>query len=57
MCCHKAGWMPSWMPSVYLQSVIDQGQDILDRLLLGYVSHQVQKGLGTLSTLEEDKIS
>ena len=35
--------------SVYLQSVINQSQDVLDCLLLGDVGHQVQKGLRTLS--------
>lgn len=35
--------------SVYLQSVINQGQDVLDCLLLGDVGHQVQKSLRTLS--------
>lgn len=33
----------------YLEGVINQSQDVLDRLLLGDVSHQVQKGLCTLS--------
>lgn len=34
---------------VYLQSVINQSQDVLDCLLLGDVGHQVQKGLCTLN--------
>lgn len=33
----------------YLQSVINQSQDVLNRLLLGDVGHQIQKGLCTLS--------
>lgn len=33
----------------YLQSVINQSQDVLDCLLLGDVGHQVQKGLCALS--------
>lgn len=37
----------------HLQSVIDQRQDVLDRLLLGDVGHQVQKGLRTLSKTEK----
>lgn len=34
---------------LYLESVINQSQDVLDCLLLGDVGHQVQKGLGTLN--------
>lgn len=41
--------------SVYLQSVINQSQDVLDCLLLGDVGHQVKKRLCTLSKNKIDK--
>lgn len=41
--------------SVYLQSVINQSQDVLDCLLLGDVGHQVQKGFRTLHTNKVNK--
>lgn len=43
-----------WGLSVYLQSVINQSQDVLDCLLLGDVGHQVQKGLCALSNNKTD---
>lgn len=41
-------WRSTVNLPLYLQSIVNQSQDVLDCLLLGDVSHQVQKGLCTL---------